>query len=379
MQKNTENVNSVAEYSHSGAETTEVFGSNCIRLSPGEWVVVGLIIALIAWLGPGLWQRFEQFEPGSDYRMPYELSSDYGLYQRYAEWAVQEYDYLVVGDSVMWGHYVPGDKTLSAQLNGLLGEDRFANLGVDGIDPVALEGLLRYYGRAIANKNVILHLNLLWMSSPKQDLQTDKERQFNHPELLPQFCPKIPCYKASYSERMSVVMKHHIGLLNLASHISIAYYQSMDMPAWTVENPYDCPIEAVTFAVPDSNYFEPGKAGKATGDNNLPWVKLETSLQWDSFKRSIELLKDSGSNVFVLVGPFNEHLLKPESLVIYRNIQTQIGAWFKENNIPYYAPPVLAAEVYTDASHPLAEGYAELARMLMQDSRFKAVMGMSSQ
>jgi len=106
------------------------------------------------------------FEPSPDYRVPYGLSSDYWLYERYCRSACSNYDTLVVGDSVVWGHFVPADNTLSHHLNNLAGRPRFANLGADGTHPAALEGLLRYYATDISNKNVILHLNPLWMTSP---------------------------------------------------------------------------------------------------------------------------------------------------------------------------------------------------------------------
>ena len=41
-------------------------------------------------------------------------------------------------------------------------ENRFANLGLDGIHPAAMEGLLRYYGKDIKNKNVILHFDNIY-------------------------------------------------------------------------------------------------------------------------------------------------------------------------------------------------------------------------
>lgn len=368
MNENIDNSNRVAS-------SAERFSSNYLRLSPGEWLVAAIVVIAVGWLGPMLWHRVEKFEPGPDYRLPYELSSDYWLYQGYAEWAAERYDTLVVGDSVVWGHYVSKDNTLAAHLNRLVGKERFANLGVDGTHPAALEGLLRHYGRAIEKKNVILHLNLLWMSSPKHDLQTDKEHHFNHPELVAQFTPKIPCYKASYSDRMSAVVERRVPLFNWASHINIAYFQSMDVPTWTVENPYDCPFEAVTLSLPKADDYErDAKSARPTGGNALDWVDLETSLQWKFFKRSIELLRQKNNSVFVLVGPFNEHLLTPESIATYRKMQTEIAVWLTQNNIPHYIPTVLAAELYSDASHPLDEGYAELASQLIKNSAFSSGM-----
>ncbi len=355
------------------ADPSIPFGSNCLRLSLREWLIASIIIGVIACLAPVLWQQFENFDPGTDYRLPYGLSSDYWLYQRYAEWAAERYDTLVIGDSVVWGHYVSKDNTLAAHLNRLVGQERFANLGVDGIHPAALEGLLRYYGRAIENKNVILHLNLLWMSSPKHDLQMDKEHRFNHPELVAQFTPKIPSYKAPFADRMSITVRRAAPLFSWTSHLNIAYFENMDVPAWTVAHPYNCPFEAVAAGLPTSDEFErDANPAKPTGDSALDWIDLKTSLQWGFFKRSIELLLQRNNKVFILIGPFNEHLLTPESVDKYREMQTEIAAWLKQKNIPYDIPPVLDAELYSDASHPLSKGYAELASRLIQNNAFNS-------
>ncbi len=55
---------------------------------------------------------------------------------------------------------------------------------MDGFHPAALGGLLRYYGRDISGKNVIIQFNPLWMTSAKHDLQIQKEFHFNHPKLV---------------------------------------------------------------------------------------------------------------------------------------------------------------------------------------------------
>jgi len=388
MNETIDNSNRVAASRPKGLGMVEhdvPFGSNCLRLTLGEWLFVVVVVAVISCLAPVLWQSVEKFEPGPDYRVPYDLSNDYYLYRRYSKLAVDQYETLVVGDSVVWGHYVSMDNTLSHYLNelahrgGLAGRDAFGNLGLDGIHPAALDGLLRYYARDIKNKNVILHLNPLWMSSPKQDLQTEKEHDFHHPRLVPQFTPEIPCYKASFSQRMSVVLERYAPPSNWVSHLNIAYFQSMDVPAWTIEHPCDCPLEAVTFKLPTSDNYEQA-AGPATsaGNNVLDWVNLKTSLQWSFFRRSVELLRRRNNKVFVLVGPFNERMLAPESIEAYRKMQIEIEAWLRQNNVPYYMPAVLPAEFYWDASHPTNRGYAELAKQLLEnDSLIEESAGLS--
>ncbi len=357
-----------------GGRAAVAFGSNCVRLSVGEWIVVVAVSSVILSLAPVLWQRFEKFSPGADYRLPYELSSDYRLYERYCRWACRRYETLVVGDSVIWGHYVSRDNTLSHYLNDNAGSRRFANLGVDGIHPAALEGLLRYYGKDISNKNVILHLNPLWMSSRKHDLQIEKEHHFNHPKLVAQFTPRIPCYKASYSERISAVVRRYIPLLSWTSHLNITYFEGMDVPAWTLRHPYRNPLKAVTFrpgTVDHERTDDTARPAKVAGVTGFQWVEPETSLQWAALRRSIRLLSKRGNRVFVLVGPFNEYMLDAESMEKYWAMKNEIEAWLRQNNVDYYLPPALPAEFYRDASHPLSRGYAALAEQLFADDSFR--------
>jgi len=346
------------------------FSSNCVRLSGYEWIFVGILASALFCFGPTLWERMEKFEPAPDYRLGYELSNDYWLYSRYCRWACSQHEILVIGDSVIWGDFVPKHDTLSNHLNKITGRDQFANLGVDGIHPVALAGLLKYYGHDISNKKVVLHFNPLWMSSKKQDLQTEKEFRFNHPRLVPQFIPNIPCYKDPYSKRISAVVDRYVPFLSWTSHFKIAYFESMDLPTWTMEHPYENPASAVTLQFPTSaTYSQNGHISwteKGTTKKDFQWVKLETSLQWNSFQRSVKLLKKRGNSVFVLVGPFNEHMLKGESIEIYRKMKSKIEDWLQQNNIAYYIPPALPSEWYVDASHPMREGYAMLAKQLLE-------------
>lgn len=350
------------------------FSSNSVRLSGYEFLFAVIITLVLFCFGPAIWERIEKFEPAHDFRLPYELSNDYWLYSRCCRQVVPKFDALVIGDSVIWGHYVSPDNTLSHQLNKIAGRDRFANLGVDGIHPVALSGLLKYYGRDISAKKIILHFNPLWMSSSKQDLQTTKEFRFNHPKLAPQFTPKIPCYKEPFSKRFSIVTERYMPVFNWTSHMKITYFQNMDIPSWTLKNPYKNPAGAVTLEIPaplpEGRDEHISWIEKATPKKDFPWVELETSIQWKFFRRSVELLEKRGNKVFVLVGPFNEHMLKGDSIEIYRKIKSEIEIWLKKNNIPFYIAPALPSELYADASHPLKNGYAMLAKQLYENESF---------
>lgn len=354
------------------------FGSNSIRLNGLEWAIVTIVCLVSFFTVPRLWRSVEKFEPEPGYRLPYQLSSDYWLYDRYCHWAARRYDTLVVGDSVIWGHYVSQDHTLSHYLNQDAGRSRFANMGIDGIHPAALTGLLRYYGRAISGKNIILHLNPLWMSSPKHDLQTDKEFRFNHPALVPQFSPKIPCYKDPYSRRISIAVERYAAFFSWTSHLKILHFDGMDLPTWTLEHPYENPLPAVTrealVSTDDSLNERASWMERGMAQQDFAWVELETSLQWRFFRQAVELLKARGNTVFVLVGPFNEHMFKQESRDSYRTMQEGIETWLRQNNVPYYMPEPLPSELYHDASHPSAEGYAMLAKQLLEAPSFQSTI-----
>lgn len=361
-----------------GGTTAEVpFGSNAIRLSGREWIVAGIICVAFFLAAPGLWAQFEKFGPGPDYRLPYTLGSDYWLYNRYCRWACSHYDALVIGDSVVWGHYVSPDNTLSHYLNQFSGRDQFANLGVDGTHPAALGGLLKYYGRTISGKTVILHLNPLWMSSDKHDLRTDKEFRFNHPRLVPQFVPNIPCYKEPYSGRISIAVQRETPFFNWTSHLKTAYFENMDLPAWTLEHPYENPLRAIAAGLPAPANDTIEKAGswkqRGMGLQDFQWVDLDTSLQWRLFRQAVKLLKDRGNTVFVLVGPFNEHMFKEDGIAAYRQMKEKIETWLRQNNIAYCMPETLPGELYHDASHPSAKGYALLAMQLFANESFRSI------
>ena len=146
--------------------------SAAVRLTAWQWLcALGLSFAF-AWLLPVAWTAFETFEPVPHYRVPYELSNDYWLYERWLD-QLPPAAIPVVGDSVVWGEYTAHDGTLSRFLGNATGKS-FANAGINGLYPLALWGLIEHHGDALANRRVLLHCNLLWMSDPVADLQLAK-------------------------------------------------------------------------------------------------------------------------------------------------------------------------------------------------------------
>lgn len=356
------------------------FSSNEIRLSWKDWgAAFGLVVAVLACV-PVVWQRIEPLALEADYRIPYSLGSDYWLFRRYGRAVQPENRIVIVGDSVVWGHYVSSQETLSHCLNTLGFGSPFANLGVDGAHPAALAGLLRYYGRPISGTRVILQCNPLWLSSPKHDLQTRKEFSFNHPDLVPQFAPRIPCFRRSVSRRIGTVVGRLLPIFGWVEHLRMACFGGKDIAAWTLDHPYRNPCRAVTLKLPSPDEEPDPKpdprpwTAKDLGFSPS-WVELRTSFQWASFLQCIDVLKARGNHVFVVVGPMNEHMMQGEALAKYQALKANIQRRLAEKGIPHYLIPPLPSERYADASHPTGAGYQLLARQLAGDASFRAFCG----
>ncbi len=353
-----------------------VFSSNGMRLNFREWLIALGVLVVLIYILVFVWGKVEKFEAGEDYRFVYKLSEDYWLFERYCELVCAEGKSLVIGDSVVWGQYVEKGETLSHYLNELSGEERFVNLGLDGLHPVAMFGLLKYYGGDISGRDVLVHLNPLWLSSDKYDLRSEKEFSFNHPRLVPQFFPAIASYRAGLFSRIGVIIERNLFFLGWVKHVNLLCFADdergvTDFCGWLVEHPYENPFSDIGSKLRswsgDSPVREREAGTKAERRYDLPWVYLERSLQWHYFKRVIELLRQRGNRVFVVVGPFNEHILEPESLAEYNEIKRIIGGWLVENKVDFYIPSALAEEYYADASHPDVEGYALLAGQILEN------------
>ena len=345
---------------------------NLLRLSLKQLLLVAGIVTALCVALPVVWKAFEPFEPGQDFRLPYSLSHDYWLYERYSERARADHDVLVIGDSVVWGEYVVPGETLSSHLNRA-GAERYANLGLSGSHPLALEGLIRYYARPLSGDKVLLHFNPLWMSSPRHDLQLDDGRPFNHPELVPQFSPRVPSYRAGLSERLGISIGRHTAVLNWVNHLRVGYYESQDLYRWTLDHPFESPLAplGVELPAPLSKPRHRARSWLAQGaKQDLPWIDPASSLQWQAFERSVDLLRSRECEGFVLIGPFNEHMLEDSSLERYIRLRGECSRRLLEKEISFIAPVPLPTETYADASHPLSAGYALLAEMLLAHGPF---------
>jgi len=358
-----------------------ISSSNEERLSWKDWIVVAVVFVGMLYFFPMFWPALERFEPPPDYRLPYELSDDYWMFTRWSKYACSNFPILIIGDSVIWGQYVKREHTLSHCLNELAGESMVANMGVDGLHLVAMAGLIKYYGKEISNKGIILQLNPLWMHSEKYDLRSEEEFRFHHPRLAPQLFPNLACYRASFVERVGVVAERSIPFFSWINHVRVVYFENMNMQNWTSQNPYKNPLSAITLEIPIPENKPMSKPvswverGIKKQSYSYAWVNIEESFQWSSFKKVIEILNSRKNKVFVLLGPFNPYILTEESLKRYKSRKNKMERWFRENRISYYSVPDLPSEYYADGSHPLKEGYAKIAEELFEMESFRKWIG----
>lgn len=374
------------------------FGANEMRLNARQWLAAsGIVLAIMLCL-PWLWERIERFDTGPDYRIPYALSSDYWLYRRSVA-GISPTSIPILGDSVVWGEYVKPDGTLSHFLNQEVGQTgRFVNCGVNGLFPLSMEGLISSYGRSIRNRKVILHCNVLWMSSPKADLSSDREETFNHTTLVPQFYPSLSSYRADANARLWAVAVRNIGFLSWVNHLNSAYFDQQSIPHWTLAeddntpphrpNAWRNPLSQITLRVPGepqndplrgptSSRHRPWTAGGGA-PSHFDWVTLNASQQWRAFQRTVALLRSRGNSVLVILGPFNANMVAPDQRPVFHRLSNGIINWLTANNIAHIAPQALPSALYADASHPLTDGYALLAHEITTAPDFQRWLNASN-
>ena len=376
------------------------FGANEIRLDWRQWLAVLVLVAAFIVLLPSVWLLWESIPFEKGFRVPYESSKDYWLYSKWLDYADSEDSIYLVGDSVVWGEYVSADGTLSAFLNEHSeSEHEFVNAGVNGLFPLALEGLVTHYGQRMTNRRVLLHCNLLWMTSPEADLSSEKEQRFNHPNLVAQFRPKIPCYRASYDERLGIAIRRSVPFFGFVGHLQNTYFDQKGLYQWTLAddgeyppsypNTYRLPWTAIDFAVSGEPENDPDrglgsarhKAWSTTGEGTqqFDWVALDRSLQWAAFQRLMQRLLSRGNDVLIVVGPLNRFIMAPENQTLFDARVLEVTSWLAEQGVPSIVPEALPFDLYGDASHPLTAGYRLLAERLWASPEFQRWLSKSEE
>ncbi|HPS57446.1 MAG TPA: hypothetical protein PK514_05010 [Spirochaetota bacterium] len=328
-----------------------------------------LAVIILASMLPRIIPCVDTSQFTGNYRIPYSLGEDYFFYEKYVETVAASCRIAFIGDSVIWGHYTDSSSSLTAYLNAASGTQRFANIGIDGIHPAALNGLINNYCTSLKNGRVIIGINLLWMSSPKHDLSGETNSSINHRALLTQFPGKIPAYSPAAEERLTLLARRDIPLFTWLEHMRSSEFAERNVYRWTMANPYANPEgyfvhKDEVFTPPD-----PVRPDRMTG-RDMEWVLPEKSLQWRYMLDSIRRLKEQGNSVIAVITPFNTFMLTEKSRLERDMIISAMQNELASDGITAFAPVLDKAEYYADLSHPVAAGYGIIASQLMSNDEF---------
>jgi hypothetical protein len=151
-----------------------------------------------------------------------------------------------------------------------------------------------------------------------------------------------------------------------------------DSPAkWLLKHPLRMPRPTLPLTLPDSMPVPPDvqavpwNASDKYGIQNPDWVLPQDSFQWRQFRKTVELLQSRNKQVFVVLGPYNEHMLTQEARDQFVNVKKDITKWLEESKVAYSAAELLPSEMYADSSHPLAVGYELMASNLWKSASFQ--------
>jgi lysophospholipase L1-like esterase len=394
---------------HPEKEANFDFGSIPIKLDMKDWIIVLMITLSGALLLPWAFERSEKFTPVADYRVHFEQSNDYWALSRWAKTAAEKNNVLFLGDSAIWGLCADNTHTLTAELNRNAGKEHFENLGVSALHATALHGLVRYYDTSIRDRQVVLQFAPLWSINKEQDLQDKENMNFSHPKLAPQFgdapiaCNtlksdvkpderavfahvlgiRIPIngsFQLGIEDRLGVTMQRLLPQLMLSDHLISRYLENKPLAEWSLNNPYASPlsqVKTIGLEIPGGPTPHQGDAPtswteKKKSRQDYPWVMPSESYQFEHFKKTLALLKERGNQVFVLVGPFNPHILEDGSRARYGMFLKEVDEWLKAGGVPHALALELSSELYSDTSHPLPRGYKLMADDLWANPAFKA-------
>ncbi len=357
------------------------YGGNYLRLSFKELIILLPLTLLAAfYLLPFLHGKIEKFNFNTpDFRLSYNLRDDYYSYQKWAEYAAENYDVMFIGDSVIWGMYTDNEHTLAHYYNELHEKPIAANLGIDGLHPVALEGLVKHFGGAIKDKKVYLYFNALWLNDPKFDLSGRPKMNADgdlenvavmHPRLIPQFDYQIAYYDEPLKKRMGNLMEQTLPFYGWTNHLRNVGFNNQPLPQWLNDHPGQSPF-AVMPEITDALEYEHVNRSDSWSaiqkiEMDYNWVMPYESRQWPAFLRTAQLLKERDNEVVVLLGAFNTHLLSEESLEACYSLMDYVQNALDDADIKYIVMSELPSETYADASHPLSAGYQLMAEEITE-------------
>jgi hypothetical protein len=335
-----------------------------LKLSMREWLLVALVVTAVVAVAPFIPFRARAPKIEKDYRIPYALSARYEIYRRFTALSAKQYPTLLVGDSVLWGQCAPRDQTLSHHLNELTKQPRFANAGLDAMHPLALEALLEHHAPAIERKDVVLHFDPLWLMMERDEPpKTLRGVLFHRPGLVPRLAADFSSALKKGINEAGAMLVRRSPLAGWAERFSDT---RLDFLAWSLDHPYESPLQAISAALPPSEDSHPLRLTPWNGTPDamldMTWPVLEEHPQWAAFERILDLLHVRSNRVLVLIGPMNEPMMRPAMRVGYQTLKQTVQERLKARGVRTYLAPALPTELFTDICHPLGAGYELLAR-----------------
>ncbi len=359
-------------------KSSSISVSNSLLLSLREWIVTAAIVAVVTGVIHFGWGSWERFDPGPDHRETCwaELQSDYWAWMRWCGVARERHDALLIGDSVVWGQEVPNDQTISHYLNTYLGGEVVANLGNDGLHMAGIGGIVHHYGDHLDGANVILQLNPLWVTTEGRDLRGEKKSRYHHPRLIPQLDPRITYYH-DLNTRLGYLSEHYFRVFILVRHIIANYFDNTSISTWIMEHPYRNPFAQITFQAAPVMAESQGRSvswiEKEMKPADYPFLDLTESIQFECFLNAIGDLREKNARVFVMIGPFNDHYLVPESRERLYALVEQAKGILNDRGVPWFDTFTvgLPSETFGDSCHLLWQGHEMLGREMANDPLFR--------
>ncbi|MBT4484656.1 MAG: hypothetical protein HOC71_13375 [Candidatus Latescibacteria bacterium] len=359
-------------------KSSSISVSNSMVLSVKEWIIticLCVVICLVIYHG---WSSWEYYEPGQDHRETCwaELQSDYWAYMRWCRYAKEHYDALLIGDSVFWGQEVRNDETISHYLNEFHGKEVFANAANDGLFMAGINGIVTHYGDDLDNTNIILQFNPLWLASKQRDLRGEKKSNYHHPRLIPQLDSRITYYH-NLNTRLGYLLEHYCRVFPFVRHLMANYFENKSVSGWIMEHPYRNPFASITFEAAPVMAESQGRSldwmTKEIKVSDYPFVEISESIQFECFVNAIKKLSKNNSRVFILLGPFNHHMLTPESRERLFDMMDDVKKVFDDMGYPYFDTLKinLPSNTFADTCHLLKDGHIILAREIIKDTRFQ--------
>jgi len=304
-----------------------------------------------------------------NYRIPHSLNEDYYLYKKYSKYAASNNLIQVIGDSVIWGHYVSEDNTLTAYMNRFSKDKKFANMGLEGSYPIVMNGLIENYSSELRNRKIIVGFNLLWISSLKHDLSGEPESNINHKKLLPQVYPKIPSYNPNIEDRLSAMISRLLPFIWI-EHIKMNCFKEKNFYTWTIEHPHNAITDYFTGASTDAYILPAAMRLDRFDRQNTDWVEIEKSMQWKFMLKTLSCLKENANDIIVLITPFNTYMLTDKSRERYYSIISNIKEDLSGAGINFIIPEIHEKKFFADSSHFTSEGYRAIAESLLNSNEF---------